>query len=249
TQQSSASVARPWSRRSRRGRHDATSSSPLESSKTAWPVPLMESSFLPEFKILTHVNQSSFKVLNLISKGAFGIVYRVQMKTTGQIFAMKVLSKSKVIQENCINQVKEEVKIQTMCGHNPFIVNCIYHWQNKRQLFIVSDYLEGGDLYTLCEKRGSLPEELCRVYVAELALALDFLHNAGVVYRDLKPENVLLDCDGHALLIDFGLAKWLKYGERTNTLCGTLQYMGKTCWLNNPFTSVQYICFQIFSCP
>ena len=65
-----------------------------------------------------------------------------------------------------------------------------------------------------------------QIYIAELALALDFLHNAGVIYRDLKLENILLDSDGHCQLIDFGLAKWLRYGDRTTTICGTLQYIG-----------------------
>lgn len=97
-------------------------------------------------------------------------------------------------------------------------------------LFAVSDYVGGGELLDLCRVHGTLPEPLVQILIAELALALDFLHNAGVIYRDLKLENVLLDDGGHCQLIDFGLAKWLRYGDRTSTICGTLQYMGE--WLS-----------------
>lgn len=115
--------------------------------------------------------------------------------------------------------------------------------------------MPGGELFSLVEEYGCLPEKVVRIYVAEIALALgnnniiinhtefniyicytqrdcilctDFLHNAGVVHRDLKATNVLLDKDGHAVIIDFGLAKWLQRTERTNTFCGTPEYMGET---------------------
>lgn len=96
-------------------------------------------------------------------------------------------------------------------------------------LFTVSDYVSGGELLDLCRFLGAFPEPLVQIYIAELALALDFLHNAGVIYRDLKLENILLDFNGHCQLIDFGLAKWLRYGDRTTTICGTLQYIGECC--------------------
>ncbi|CAB3220677.1 unnamed protein product [Arctia plantaginis] len=89
----------------------------------------------------------------------------------------------------------------------------------------LSEYIPGGELLALLDKYGSLPEELVKIFVAEIAIAIDFLHNAGVIYRDLKPENILLDSDYHIRLIDFGLSKWLSIGSRTTTLCGTLKYM------------------------
>jgi len=121
---------------------------------------------------------------------------------------------------------------------------------------IVMDYISGGELHSLVDRYGCLPEEVVRIYVAEIALAIgklyfnisllrfdvyrfiykcthvyctsiDFLHNAGIVHRDLKTTNILLDENGHAVITDFGLAKWLQRTERTNTLCGTPQYMGK----------------------
>ncbi|XP_054265352.1 uncharacterized protein LOC128988149 isoform X2 [Macrosteles quadrilineatus] len=143
----------------------------------------------------------------------------------GEEYAMKILAKAKVVEENGINQVKDEVMIQSSCGHHPFIGACKYFWQNHRFLFIVSEYMCGGELWELVNKYRVLPEDLARIYIAEMAIALDFLHNAGVIYRDLKLENIVLDSCGHVKLIDFGLAKHLKYGRRTTTICGTLQFM------------------------
>lgn len=223
--QSTCSVSRPWSRVSRRRWHQATLNDPLEAAKTAWPVPYIEAIFLPEFKIKGSVTERDFQVVSTISRGAFGKVYKVMKEDANEIYALKILSKSQIISENAVQQVKDEVGIQSMCGHNPFIVNCPFFWQSRKQLFIVSDFVTGGELLELCQSYGLLPEELVRIYVAEISLAIDFLHNAGVIYRDLKLENILLDDEGHAQLIDFGLAKWLKYGSRTTTICGTRQYM------------------------
>ncbi|XP_049787214.1 serine/threonine-protein kinase S6KL [Schistocerca cancellata] len=225
SQQSTYSVSRPWSRVSRRRWNNSTLTDPLEASKTAWPVPYIEAAFLPEFKIKGDVTENSFEVLDTISSGAFGKVYLACKRDTNQKYALKILSKSQILSQNAVEQVKDEVRIQSICGHHPFIVNCPYFWQNRKRLFIVTDYIAGGELLRICQDYGPLPEELVRVYVAEIALALDFLHNAGIIYRDLKLENLLLDEEGHLKLIDFGLAKWLKYGCRTTTICGTIQYM------------------------
>lgn len=87
------------------------------------------------------------------------------------------------------------------------------------------DYVPCGELLALWKRQGQFPEDVVRIYIAELAMVLDFLHLEGVIYRDLKMENILLDKDGHVQLTDFGLAKWLPSGERAKTICGTLQYM------------------------
>ncbi|XP_039292875.1 serine/threonine-protein kinase S6KL-like [Nilaparvata lugens] len=224
TQHSTTSTNRPWSRVSRHRWRQSTLDNPLEASKTAWPVSHVEALFLPEFKI-KEKNTFNFELVGTIAKGAFGRVFKVLKVDNDEVYAMKVLSKARIISENAIQQVKDEVRIQSMCGHNPFIVNCPYFWQTRKKLFIVSNFVSGGELLSLCQVYGSLPEQLVAIYVAEIALALDFLHNSGVIYRDLKLENVLLDEEGHTQLIDFGLAKWLPYNKRTSTICGTLQYM------------------------
>uniref|UniRef100_V5IA83 Serine/threonine-protein kinase n=1 Tax=Anoplophora glabripennis TaxID=217634 RepID=V5IA83_ANOGL len=224
--QSTYSVSRPWSRISRRRWKESTLTLPYESSKTAWPVSQLESYFLPEFPVTASINEKRFDVLDEISKGAFGKVYKVKDLEKGQIFALKVLSKSKIISENSVQQVKDEVQVQRVCGHHPYIVSCPLHWQSRKRLYIVTKFIEGGELYSLLTRYITLPVALVQVFVAQIALALDFLHNAGVIYRDLKPENILLDDVGNIQLIDFGLSKWLSYGSTTKTICGTLRYMG-----------------------
>nr|XP_026499596.1 serine/threonine-protein kinase S6KL [Vanessa tameamea] len=132
----------------------------------------------------------------------------------------------RIVSENAVRQVKEEARIQAAVGHHSFIAGAVSRWQTKKRLYI--EYIPGGELLALLEKYSKLPEELVKIFVAEIAIAIDFLHNAGVIYRDLKPENILLDSDLHIQLVDFGLSKWLSIGSRTTTLCGTLKYMGKS---------------------
>lgn len=140
-----------------------------------------------------------------------------------KIYALKVLKKSKIIEQNSIQQLKDEADIQKICGHHPFIVQQFDLWQNRRNLHILSEFVPNGELFA---KIANFSLELIRLYLAEIALALDFLHNAGIIYRDAKPENILLTVDYHIKLIDFGLSKWLKLGATTKTMCGTFQYMG-----------------------
>ncbi|CAH1108502.1 unnamed protein product [Psylliodes chrysocephalus] len=233
--QSTYSFARPWSRVSRRRWKESTLTLPYESSKTAWPVSQLESRFLPEFPVASSENEKRFDILEEINKGAFGKVYKANDSKSGGTFALKVLSKSKVIKENSVQQVKDEVQIQRICGHHPFIVHCPLNWQSRKTLFIVSEFVEGGELFTFLKRYLALPIELVRLYVAQIALALDFLHNAGIVYRDLKPENVLLDSFGNVQLIDFGLSKWLPYGTTTKTICGTFRYMAPEILATEPY--------------
>lgn len=226
SQQSVCSASRPWSRISRRRCKQSTLTLPLSSSKTSWPISQIEASFLPEFPATAIVNQEKYHKIEEINSGSYGKVYKVLNSETNEIFALKVLSKSKILAENCLSQVKDEVKIQELCGHHPFIVSSFLRWQNKRYLFIVSKYIEGGELFSLLKYYGILPLQIVQLYIAQIALVLDFLHNAGVIYRDLKPENILLDSEGNIQITDFGLSKWLPYGHTTGTICGTPNYMG-----------------------
>ncbi|KAK2583135.1 hypothetical protein KPH14_009159 [Odynerus spinipes] len=215
-----------WSRASCRSwNENYTFRDTLNSSKTAWPIPRFEAIFLPEFKVRKTALNTEYSFLDIIAKGAYGRVYKVQNRETGQVFALKVISKAKIVAENAIAQAKQEVVIQRMVGHHPFIVNSTHRWQSRKTLYILTDYMSGGELFSLVEEYGCLPEEVVRIYVAEVALAIDFLHNAGVVHRDLKATNILLDEEGHAVIIDFGLSKWLHRTQRTNTFCGTPEYM------------------------
>lgn len=223
--QSVYSASRPWSRVSRRRWNDSTLNNPLDASKTAWPVAHKESIFLPEFPITTDLLQKDFEIVKTVANGAFGEVYKVRKTSEDKEYALKVLNKSQIVSENAVRQVKEEARIQAAVGHHSFIAGSVSRWQTKKRLYIVSEYIPGGELLALLDKYGMLPEELVKIFVAEIALAIDFLQNAGVIYRDLKPENILLDSDYHIQLVDFGLSKWLSIGSRTTTLCGTLKYM------------------------
>ncbi|GLV43012.1 S6 Kinase Like [Carabus blaptoides fortunei] len=172
SQHSTYSVSRPWSRVSRRRWKESTLTVPFEASKTAWPVSNIESLFLPEFPVSPPISENFVQIVEFIAYGAFGKVYKVQGKTSDEFYALKVLSKSKIINENSIQQVKDEVQIQRVCGHHSFIVNCPFHWQTRKRLYIVSDFIEGGELHQLCETYGILPVTVVQIFIAEIALAL-----------------------------------------------------------------------------
>ncbi|XP_078044952.1 ribosomal protein S6 kinase like isoform X2 [Augochlora pura] len=225
TTQSSNKESKSWSRVSKKSWSESMVYNSVDTSKTQWPVSRSQAMFLPEFQIRPIPLQSNCKLMCVIAKGAYGKVYKILKQDTGQVYALKAISKAKVVTENGIMQAKQEVAIQRLVGHHPFILNCTHRWQGRKTLYILTDYVGGGELFSLVEECGALPENVVRIYVAEIALAIDFLHNVGVVHRDIKATNVLLDVEGHAVIIDFGLAKWLTHAERTNTLCGTPEYM------------------------
>ncbi|XP_063983667.1 serine/threonine-protein kinase S6KL [Diachasmimorpha longicaudata] len=216
---------RPWSRISRRTWSEGTLNDPLNSAKTAWPVPRFEAIFLPEFKVREEPIKIHYTFIEIISKGAYGRVYKVEDKKDKRVYALKMISKSRIVEENAVAQAKQEVGIQRAVGHHPFIAHSAHHWQGRKTLYILTEFVGGGELFELVDEHITLPEKVVRIYVAEIALAIDFLHNAGIVHRDIKATNVLLDDEGHAVLIDFGLAKWLRPRHRTNTFCGTPEYM------------------------
>ncbi|XP_018402089.1 PREDICTED: serine/threonine-protein kinase S6KL [Cyphomyrmex costatus] len=225
TAQASNDEGRSLSRASHRSWTKGTTQDIHGSSKTVWPILRSQSMFLPEFPVKEIPLKTGYVFLDVIAKGAYGKVYKMQKQETSQIFALKVISKAMIVAENCVRQAKEEAAILRMVGHHPFIVNSVHRWQGRKTLYILMHYISGGELFSLVNEYGCLPEKVVRIYVAEIALAIDFLHNAGIVHRDLKTTNILLDEDGHAVIIDFGLAKWLHRTERTNTFCGTPQYM------------------------
>ncbi|XP_012275008.1 serine/threonine-protein kinase S6KL [Orussus abietinus] len=204
---------------------EGTLSNPYGRSKTQWPVARFEAIFLPEFKVLKNPLKSEFAFVDLIETGAYRQVYKVRERGIGGVYALKVLNKAKILADDAVVQAKQEVAILKAVGHYPFILTPVRHWQGRKTLYILTEYIGGGELYSLIEDYGCLPEDVVRIYIAEIALALDFLHNAGIIHRDLKATNVLLNDEGHAVLIDFGLAKWLRPTHKTSTFCGTAEYM------------------------
>jgi serine/threonine protein kinase len=172
---------------------------------------------MPEFSVKGQVTEADFEIMDVISRGAFGHVIKVKKKnvevgdgeTSEQIYAMKIMWKSQVIRDRALQQVKDEVTIAINCVDNPLIVKTWFYWQSKRFLYIITDYVENGELLSLWLKVHHFPERLVIIYAVEMCLILDYLHRRGIIYRDIKMENILLDQRGHVQLIDFGLSKWV----------------------------------------
>lgn len=169
-----------------------------------------------------------FEILKLIGKGTFGQVFQVRKKDTKRIYAMKVLSKKVIVQKKEIQHTigERNILVRTATTESPFIVGLKFSFQTAADLYLVTDYMSGGELFWHLQKEGRFVEERAKFYIAELILALRHLHQHDIVYRDLKPENILLDANGHIALCDFGLSKAnLAKNDTTNTFCGTTEYL------------------------
>eukprot|EP00980_Cylindrotheca_fusiformis_P017495 scaffold5490_cov125-Cylindrotheca_fusiformis.AAC.12 len=179
------------------------------------------------------VSPKDFELLKVIGMGAFGKVLQVKNKTSGHVLAMKVISK-RVLRKKAgyIENIQAERNILTRVNH-PFVVKMHCSFQTKEKLFIIMDFLAGGELFLRLGREGIFLEKDAAFYLAEIILSLDHLHQLGILHRDLKPENILLCNDGHICLTDFGLAKdfgpnWNEQdaeGDRALTICGTQEYM------------------------
>lgn len=169
-----------------------------------------------------------FEFLRLLGKGTFGQVFQVKKKDTSRIYAMKILSKKVIVKKKEIAHTigERNILVRTSAAASPFIVGLKFSFQTPADLFLVTDYMSGGELFWHLQKDGRFSEERAKFYIAELVLALEHLHDNDIVYRDLKPENILLDANGHIALCDFGLSKAnLNNDGTTNTFCGTTEYL------------------------
>ncbi|XP_065837405.1 ribosomal protein S6 kinase 2 beta-like [Oscarella lobularis] len=171
-----------------------------------------------------------FQLLNVLGQGSFGKVFLVRKVVgadTGQLYAMKVLKKATLkVRDRARTKMERDILVAVQ---HPFIVDIHYAFQTEGKLYIVLEFLKGGDLFTRLSKEVMFTEDDVKFYLAELSLALDHLHGYGIIYRDLKPENILLDGDGHIKLTDFGLSKegmeMDKEDKKTHSFCGTVEYM------------------------
>ncbi|XP_036054131.1 ribosomal protein S6 kinase-related protein isoform X2 [Onychomys torridus] len=205
----------------------------LEKPLSEWPVPQFISLFLPEFPMRPVRGQQELKILGLVAKGSFGTVLKVLDCAQEAVFAVKVVPKAKVLQRDTLRQCKEEVSIQRQVNH-PFVHSLGDSWQGRRHLFIMCSYCS-MDLYSLWSAGGGFPEASIRLFAAELVLVLCYLHDMGIIHRDVKMENILLDERGHLKLTDFGLSRRLSQGARAYTICGTLQYMAPEVLSGGPY--------------
>ncbi|KAF8897682.1 hypothetical protein BD779DRAFT_1492082 [Infundibulicybe gibba] len=163
----------------------------------------------------TPTSIKDFDIIKPISKGAFGSVFLAKKKATGDYYAIKVLKKADMIAKNQITNVKAERMILMKQAESPFVAKLYFTFQSKENLYLVMEYLNGGDCAALIKSLGCLPEEWTKNYIAEVVLGLEYLHQRGVVHRDLKPDNLLIDQHGHLKLTDFGLSRIGLLGRQT----------------------------------
>ncbi|KAJ3790584.1 putative serine/threonine protein kinase [Lentinula aff. detonsa] len=179
-----------------------------------------------QYKTKRALGPRDFEFLKLIGRGTFGKVFQVRKRDTKRIYAMKVLSKKEIVAKKEVAHTIGERQILQRSLESPFLVGLKFSFQTARDLYLVTDFKSGGELFWHLQRETRFSEERARFYVAELILALEHLHKYDIVYRDLKPENILLDATGHVALCDFGLSKAnLRADELTTTFCGTTEYL------------------------
>uniref|UniRef100_A0A8C7Y4K5 non-specific serine/threonine protein kinase n=1 Tax=Oryzias sinensis TaxID=183150 RepID=A0A8C7Y4K5_9TELE len=193
-----------------------------------------DESLLKEIDISHHVKEgcekadpSQFQLLKVLGQGSYGKVFlvrKIRGADRGQLYAMKVLKKATLkVRDRVRSKMERDILAEV---NHPFIVKLHYAFQTEGKLYLILDFLRGGDLFTRLSKEVMFTEEDVKFYLAELALALDHLHSLGIIYRDLKPENILLDEEGHIKITDFGLSKEaIDHDKRAYSFCGTIEYM------------------------
>ena len=174
---------------------------------------------------MEHISPSDFECLAQLGKGSFGEVYLVRKLNSSEQYAMKVLRKERILGQNLLKYALAERNVLSTNNH-PFIVKLNYSFQTSTKLFLVLEYCPNGDLakHLTFEKRFKEPR--AKFYICEVILALEDLHKRNIIFRDLKPDNVVLDKDGHCKLTDFGLSKEGMTGNiYTQSFCGSIAYL------------------------
>eukprot|EP00760_Papus_ankaliazontas_P014266 PhM_4_TR16012/c0_g1_i1/m.2113 len=166
---------------------------------------------------------SSWKLADLelketLGTGTFGRVRLCRHKSSNKFFALKILKKQEILRMKQVDHILQEAAILSEI-HHPFIVNLLTAYMDENRLYLLLEYVVGGELFSHLRKAGKFPTDVAKFYCAEVMLAFEYLHSKDIIYRDLKPENLLLESQGHIKITDFGFAK--KVPERTFTLCGT----------------------------
>ncbi|CAK4090760.1 unnamed protein product [Aphanomyces euteiches] len=174
-------------------------------------------------------DQVSFKdldVLRTLGTGTFGRVKLVKHKVSGMPYAMKVMQKAQVVAYKQQINILNEKNILARCNH-PFILKLFQTFKDDECLYLLMEFVQGGELFAYLHNSdrpsGRLPNDHARFYASHVLLALEYLHDRSIVYRDLKPENLLIDQEGYIKVVDFGFAKVCL--DRTYTLCGTPEYL------------------------
>jgi len=171
------------------------------------------------------LSYNDFEPIKLLGTGSFGRVLLVRFKSKDTLYAMKILSKNQIKIKHQEEHTKTERDLMVKIN-NPFIVNIKFAFQDDSKLYIVSDFMQGGDMFYHLHSQKKFEESRAKFYAIELILGLEYLHKNSMIYRDLKPENILMDSKGHLKISDFGLSKILDSpDDKAYTLCGTPQYL------------------------
>jgi len=185
--------------------------------------------------IIVKLTYDDFIPLKLLGRGSFGQVILARLKINNKLYAMKILDKTqlKLKHQEVHTKTERDLMVKINC---PFLVNIKSAFQDEKYLFIVSDFMQGGDMYYHMHEARKFDFELTQFYISEIVLALDYLHKNNMVYRDLKPENILLDSKGHIKITDFGLSKILNSSkDKAFTICGTPQYLAPEVFINQGY--------------
>ncbi|PHH59891.1 hypothetical protein CDD81_2410 [Ophiocordyceps australis] len=182
------------------------------------PSPRLSASQAPPQPRPAQPSIKDFEIIKPISKGAFGSVYLSKKKSTGEYFAIKVLKKADMVAKNQVGNVKAERAIMMWQGQSDFVAKLYWTFSSKDYLYLVMEYLNGGDCASLIKVLGGLPEDWVKKYLGEVILGVEHLHERDIIHRDLKPDNLLIDQKGHLKLTDFGLSRMGLVGRQKRAL-------------------------------
>lgn len=181
------------------------------------------------------ISLADFATVSLLGKGSYAKVLLVRRIVDSKLYALKILKKKAVYEKKQKRHVLAEKEILSALTEAPFFVQFYGSFQNQKKLFFLLEYCPGGELFRLIQQRSRLSEAHARFYACQLVLAIGSLHKRRVIYRDLKPENVMLDTEGYVKVVDFGLSKMVAEGDSTKSICGTPEYFAPEVVERQPY--------------